>query len=115
MRRPRDEAVSLFKIFQLAQGHAKFAGHEGERMSAARIIGMIAWIGAGMSLLLMIGPLDDRSLNWVNMVLAAACFASAKPSLRVPPGPTKAEEALPGSPNWSPSRQTLGTCKNGST
>jgi hypothetical protein len=45
-------------------------------MSAARIIGMIALIGAGVSLL-MIGPLDNRSLNWVNIVLAAACFAGA--------------------------------------
>jgi hypothetical protein len=45
-------------------------------MSVARIIGMIALIGIGV-LFLVIGATDDRSLDWTNLALAAACFLGA--------------------------------------
>ncbi len=52
------------------------AGAERERMSRLKLIAMVALVIAGLSLL-VIGPMDDRSINWVNVVLAAACFAGA--------------------------------------
>jgi threonine/homoserine efflux transporter RhtA len=45
-------------------------------MSRLKLIAMVALVIAGLSLL-VIGPMDDRSINWVNVVLAAACFAGA--------------------------------------
>lgn len=45
-------------------------------MSSIRTIAMMAFIAAG-AFLLILGPLDDRSLNWVNIALAGACFFSA--------------------------------------
>jgi hypothetical protein len=45
-------------------------------MLRLKLIAMVALVIAGLSLL-VIGPMDDRSLNWVNLVLAAACFVGA--------------------------------------
>jgi threonine/homoserine efflux transporter RhtA len=45
-------------------------------MSRLRLIAMVALAVVGLALL-VIGPMDDRSINWVNVVLAAACFAGA--------------------------------------
>lgn len=45
-------------------------------MPQLRLIAMVALVVAGLSLL-VIGPMDDRSIDWVNVVLALACFAGA--------------------------------------
>ena len=45
-------------------------------MSRLRFIALVALVVAGLGLL-VIGPMDDRSVNWVNIVLAAVCFAGA--------------------------------------
>lgn len=47
-----------------------------ERMSRLRLIAMVALVVVGLGLL-VIGPMDDRSINWVNVVLAVACIAGA--------------------------------------
>lgn len=45
-------------------------------MSRLRLIAMVALVVVGLGLL-VIGPMDDRSINWVNVVLAVACIAGA--------------------------------------
>jgi hypothetical protein len=45
-------------------------------MSIASIIGMIVLVGIGV-FLLTIGAMDNRSPDWTNLVLAAACFLGA--------------------------------------
>ena len=47
-----------------------------ERMSRLRLIAMVALVVVGLGLL-VIGPMDDRSINWVNVVLAVVCIAGA--------------------------------------
>lgn len=57
-------------------GHSRPNNGSGERMPQLRLIAMVALVVAGLSLL-VIGPMDDRSIDWVNVVLALACFAGA--------------------------------------
>lgn len=45
-------------------------------MSRLRLLARIALVVAGVGLI-VIGPIYDRSINWVNIVLAAAFFAGA--------------------------------------
>jgi hypothetical protein len=45
-------------------------------MEAIKIVAMIGLVGAG-AFLLMIASADDRSINWMNIAIAGACFIGA--------------------------------------